>query len=278
MDRLRQLIDSANGHPVSVAVLAASTGESTSRILKVFRNGTGLTPREYQAGLRGLKMREQLRAGSDVSSAGYEAGYGSSSRVHDNADGQLGMTPSAFRAGGRGMRIEFAATSTSLGILMVGYTDRGVCSVSIGDDAGTLERALRADFHAARIEPAAASAADWISRVATAVLAGDNESLRLDLSGTEFQLLVWNALRRIPRGETRSYTELAAAIGHPKATRAVASACARNRVAVIVPCHRVVRADGQLGGYRWGVDLKQRLLEAESLESKLLPDTGCPKG
>ena len=165
------------------------------------------------------------------------------------------------------MQIEFGTTPTPLGTLLVAYTERGVCSVALGNDARSLEAELRSEFSAARIAPAGGRAKERIADVVGA-LGGNGSAVPLDLSGTDFQLLVWRALQRIPRGETRSYSSLAASLGRPTATRAVARACAQNKVAVLVPCHRVIREDGALGGYRWGIDRKRRLLDQEAGASK----------
>ena len=165
------------------------------------------------------------------------------------------------------MQIQFGTASTPLGALLVGFTERGICSVALGDDPRALEADLRAQFSAAEISPAGSQAKERIATVIAATQGAD-VSIPLDLSGTDFQLLVWRALQRIPRGQTRSYSAIAASLGRPTATRAVARACAQNQVAVVIPCHRVIREDGDLGGYRWGVDRKRRLLDQESSASK----------
>jgi len=202
-----------------------------------------------------------------VSRATFGAGYGSSSRVYGTADAHLGMTPATYKRGGEGMHIDYAVARTSLGILLVGATSRGVCAVTLGDDAGSLEAALAEEYPAAtraRVTAPSSSLASWVEEiVATMDGARARSDIPIDVQASAFQWKVWRELQKIPLGETRSYSEIASAIGSPKAVRAVASACASNRVAVVVPCHRAVRLDGGLGGYRWGVERKKRLLEKE---------------
>jgi AraC family transcriptional regulator of adaptative response/methylated-DNA-[protein]-cysteine methyltransferase len=248
-------------------VLARSTGATPTRVQRTFKRVTGMSPKEYQDARRGERLRDQLRSGASVSRATIEAGYGSTSRVHHRAREVLGMTPQAFRNRGKGMQIQFGTASTPLGVFIVVFTERGVCSVALGDNPRALEADLRSQFSAADISPAGPQAKARIDSVIAATQGAD-VSIPLDLSGTDFQLLVWRALQRIPRGETRSYSSLAASLGRPTATRAVARACAQNHVAVVIPCHRVIREDGDLGGYRWGVDRKRRLLDQESPPSK----------
>ena len=267
LDEVRRLIDAAGEVAVTLDTLARKTGATPTRIQRAFKRATGMSPKEYQDARRGKRLREQLRAGHSVSRATIEAGYGSTSRLHHRAGDVLGMTPKAFRNRGKGMQIEFGSTSTPLGELLVAYSERGVCSVALGDDARGLEADLRGQFGDAAITEAGPAATQRIASVVAAI-SGDGSAIPLDLSGTDFQLLVWRALQRIPRGETRSYSSLAASLGRPSATRAVARACAQNRVAIVIPCHRVIREDGQLGGYRWGIDRKRRLLDQESSPSK----------
>ena len=264
---VRHLIDMSGEVAVTLDVLARKTGATPTRIQRAFKRATGMSPKEYQDARRGERLRGQLRAGRSVSVATIEAGYSSTSRLHLRAGEVLGMTPNAFRNRGKGMQIEFGTTSTPLGELLVAYTERGICSVALGDSARSLEADLRSQFSAARVTAAGPKAKQRIASVVGAI-SGGNDAVPLDLSGSDFQLLVWRALQRIPRGETRSYSALAASIGRPSATRAVARACAQNQVAVVIPCHRVIREDGQLGGYRWGIERKQRLLDQESAASK----------
>jgi len=263
--RVRKLLDA---HPdgITLAELARRTGVSPHHLQRVFREQTGVTPKQYLAAKRTDRLRRTLKEGRDVTTATYEAGYGSSSRLYAQSNSRLGMTPATYRDGGRGMNVRFTSVATSIGTLLVAVTERGVCAVSLGDSASKLERELRDELPNAMIEhaddPSLAHAVltivDQIEGRAT-----HSAELPVDLLATAFQLRVWQELRRVPYGETRSYGEIAAAIGQPKAVRAVAGACARNRVAIVVPCHRVVRNDGASGGYRWGARRKRALLERE---------------
>jgi AraC family transcriptional regulator of adaptative response/methylated-DNA-[protein]-cysteine methyltransferase len=223
----------------------------------------GVSPLQYQRALRAASLRGALKQGDTVTDAIYNAGFGSSSRAYESA--QLGMTPSRFAAGGKGEKIGFTTARTPFGWMVVGATERGLCWLALGATSAEAEGSLREEFPLATVKRDAS-----LSMLVDAALAcvRDGADLGrglggLDLRGTVFQLRVWQALRQIPRGETRSYSELAREMGEPKATRAVARACALNRVAVVVPCHRVVGANGSLTGYRWGVERKKALLEAE---------------
>jgi AraC family transcriptional regulator of adaptative response/methylated-DNA-[protein]-cysteine methyltransferase len=213
---------------------------------------------------RAERFKARVRSGRSVTDALYEAGYGSGSRLYTDADAHLGMTPGAYKRGGAGVTVRFSTAASKLGRLLVATTERGLCAVQLGDSDTALEQALRADYPRAELvrderalQPALAAI---LAHLDGAVPRLD---LPLDVAATSFQRQVWRALQQIPPGETRSYAQVAAALGRPKAVRAVARACASNRVALVVPCHRVVRTDGSLGGYRWGVARKRRLLEAE---------------
>jgi AraC family transcriptional regulator of adaptative response/methylated-DNA-[protein]-cysteine methyltransferase len=202
-----------------------------------------------------------------VSRATFGAGYGSSSRVYDDANARLGMTPATYRRGGAGMHIDYVVARTLLGTLLVAATERGVCAVTLGNDAKSLEAGLAREYPAAtrsRVAAPSSSLASWVTEIVEAV-DGDRRRLDIpfDIQASAFRWKVWRELQRIPFGETRSYGEIANAIGAPKAVRAVASACANNQAAVVIPCHRVVRQSGELGGYRWGLERKRRLLEKE---------------
>jgi AraC family transcriptional regulator, regulatory protein of adaptative response / methylated-DNA-[protein]-cysteine methyltransferase len=266
-EQVRALVDRSGDVPMTLDALARETGATPTRVHRTFKRATGMSPKEYQDARRGERLRNELRAGHSVSRATVEAGYGSTSRLHHRAGDVLGMTPKTFRDRGKGMHIQFGTTSTPLGDLLVAFTERGVCSVALGDDSRALEADLRAQFSAAEIEPATSKTKAKIDSV-VAAMHGADVSVPLDVSGTDFQLLVWRALQRIPRGETRSYSAIAASVGKPLATRAVARACAQNQLAVVIPCHRVIREDGELGGYRWGMERKRRLLDQESSTSK----------
>lgn len=200
-----------------------------------------------------------------MSPAIYEAGYGSSSRVYERAAAALGMTPATYGRGGRGAAIRFTVVPSALGLLLVAATDRGVCRISLGDAAGSLERDLRTEFSAATITPDRGGLTAWVQAIVRHLEGrASHLDLPLDIRATAFQQRVWAALRKIPCGATRSYHAVAKAIGQPSATRAVARACATNPVAIAIPCHRVVREDGKLGGYRWGIERKRQLLEREA--------------
>jgi len=247
---------------VSLAELGKVAGCSSFTAQRSFKRNLGVSPIQYQRALRASRMREALKQGETVTDAIYTAGFGSSSRAYEGAP--LGMTPSRFARGGLGETIGFATAGSRFGWLVVGATARGLCWLALASTAADAEQSLRQEFPAAELrkDPSLAHLVD----AALAVVAGADDALTaapLDLRGTAFQLQVWQALRKIPRGETRSYSQLAGEMGIPKATRAVARACAVNRVALVVPCHRVVGASGSLTGYRWGVERKRQLLAAE---------------
>ena len=246
---------------ITLPTLARVAGISQFHLQRRFKQEMGVTPREFQLAQRRVRLAQRLRAGDTVSRATYDAGFGSSSRVYEQA---LGMTPAAVRKGGQGQRIQFGIVASPFGKLLVAYTERGVCSVALGDSEAALERRFRLDFPKAEIHRAGDGVHAWISAI-VASLEGKAPapSVPIDARGTAFQMRVWKALQAIPRGTTLSYSEVAKRIGRPTAVRAVARACATNPVALVVPCHRVVREDGALGGYRWGIDRKQAILDHE---------------
>jgi len=247
---------------VTLAELARETGKSPFTIERTFKRILGLTPAQYQRQRRAASFRTQLTHGTArVTDAIYDAGYSGPGRAYENS--QLGMAPTVWRAGGRDAHIGYAIGSSPLGRLLIAATPRGVCSVILGDSDAQLVRTLRAQLPQAKIDPEpelAPHLKEVLSQFTEHPVALD---LPLDLRATAFQMRVWEALRRIPRGETRSYAQLAKSLGQPTAVRAVARACATNPVAVIVPCHRVIGSDGKLTGYRWGLDRKKKLLELE---------------
>ena len=256
-------IDDADTLP-SLDALAASAGCSRFHLLRVFRAHTGLTPRAWAAARRAERLRERLADGASVTEAIVDAGYGSTSRVYEKSARPLGMTPRRYRAGGADTDIRFAIAQCALGALLVAASTQGVCEIALGDDADALARELQDRFPQARLSGDDADFARVVAQVVGFVEAPRiGLALPLDLRGTAFQQRVWAALRAIPPGQTLSYTELAQRIGAPAAVRAVASACAANTLAVAVPCHRVVRTDGSLSGYRWGVARKRALLDRE---------------
>ena len=245
---------------LTLATLAGIAGMSPFHLQRRFKKDMGITPKEFHQAQRRTRLSARLRAGDTVSRATYDAGFGSSSRVYERSPG---MTPATVRKGGAGQRIQFSIVDSPFGRLLVAYTERGVCSVALGDDDAALERTFRGHFPAADVHRAGESIHDWISSIVAGLEGGSSASVPIDARGTAFQLRVWKALQRIPRGTTLSYREVAKRIGHPTAARAVARACATNPVALVVPCHRVVREDGGLGGYRWGVERKQAILDHE---------------
>jgi AraC family transcriptional regulator of adaptative response/methylated-DNA-[protein]-cysteine methyltransferase len=278
VERAREYIDrhvhNLSDERITLELLGEQSGMSPGHLQRKFKARLGLTPAQYVRVRRRERLKGELRRGETVSRATYGAGYGSSSRVYESPDAGLGMTPATYRRGGAGAHIDFAIANTSLGTLLVAATNRGVCAVTLGDDPSRLEAALEQEYPAAvrtRVSAPSSSLASWIEAIVSSVDGGEARlDIPVDVRASAFQWKVWRELQKIPRGETRSYSEIADAIGSPKAVRAVASACANNRVAVIVPCHRAVRLDGGLGGYRWGLDRKKRLIENE----RVLRDEG----
>ena len=256
-------IDAHPDEPVSLAALARAVGLSPAHLQRTFRRATGVTPKQYADARRLARLKERLQKGDDVTTALYDAGYGSSSRLYERSDARLGMTPATYRRGGRGMRIRFACADSPAGRLLVAATERGLCAVQLGEDDDALETALRREFPEAEIAADAAGLGALVAAVLARLDAGPSPALPLDVRATAFEQQVWAALQEIPPGTTRTYGEVAAALGRPGAARAVARACAANPVALVVPCHRVVRGDGGLGGYRWGEERKRRLLARE---------------
>jgi len=261
--RARDHLDAHYEHPITLAALAEVAGMSPHHLQRAFKAAYGVSPREYQRARRLARLKARLHAGSTVSEATFDAGFGSSSRVYERARVELGMTPAAYRAGGRGIGIRYTLMDCALGRLLVAATDRGVCAVTLGDDDAALEASLAREFPRAERARDDTALAVWAADVARELGTTSLEPIPLDVPGTDFQWEVWRALQAIPAGSTRSYRDVAVAIGRPTAARAVARACASNRVALLIPCHRVVRGEGTLGGYRWGVDRKRRLLERE---------------
>ena len=250
--------------PPLLAELARAASLSKFHFQRVFKRVVGVSPREYHATERARRLQQSLAAGDGVDEAIYGAGYGSPSRVYERSGRLLGMTPALYRAGAPGIRIRHAIVKTELGWLLAAATDRGLCAVEFGDTRGELAALLARRFGAADLAPADPALQRWAERIVAFVARPAKPlALPLDLAGTAFQQRVWQALRAIAPGDTVSYSELAARLGQPKATRAVASACAKNPVALAVPCHRVVGSDGALRGYRWGTDRKRELLARE---------------
>ncbi|MCK8784863.1 bifunctional DNA-binding transcriptional regulator/O6-methylguanine-DNA methyltransferase Ada [Roseomonas sp. NAR14] len=257
-------IDSAE-EPPALAALAAAAGRSPSHFHRLFKAATGLTPRAYAASQRARRLREGLGTGRTVTEAAHAAGYGSSGRFYEGAAAALGMRPGAYRAGGEGAEIRYAIGACSLGAVLVASSGRGVCAILLGDEPEALRRDLARRFPRARLVSGDAGYEATVARVVAFVeRPGLGLDLPLDLRGTAFQARVWAALREVPAGATVTYAEIARRLGLPRAARAVAGACAANPLAVAVPCHRVVRGDGSLSGYRWGVARKRALLRQEA--------------
>lgn len=261
-------LEAHHAEAVTLEQLGRRFGLSPSHLQRSFKALTGLSPRQYQAQCRMRALRGALAAGEAISHATFDSGFGSSSRLYGQADARLGMTPGRYRQQGRAVEIAYGFAQTPLGLLMVALSARGVCAVSLGDDEAGLESELRATFGQASLRRDDEGLAD-VLRVVLEVLGGSapHDALPRDVRATAFQEQVWRALQEIPRGETRSYREVAALLGRPGAARAVARACASNPTALLVPCHRVVRQDGEPGGYRWGAARKRRLLALERGEN-----------
>ena len=249
---------------VTLGHLARVASMSPHHLQRRFKAIVGLSPREFQSAVRAGTLRTSLRDGRDVTTAIYEAGYGSPSRAYEAAPTGKGMSLSAYRRGGAGMRIGYSTVSSPIGIVLVASTENGVCAVKIGDSEAALAGDLRREYPAAEIAPAQKQRNEWTKAIAKH-LHGDMPSLDLpiDVRATAFQWKVWRELQQIPYGQTRAYAEVAKRIGKPKAVRAVARACATNPVALVVPCHRVVPSAGGPGGYRWGAGTKEKLLDTE---------------
>ncbi len=261
--RACRAIEAAETAP-ALQQLAASAGLSPFHFHRLFRRVAGVTPKAYASAHRARRLQEGLQASGSVTEAIYDAGFNSSGRFYEAADGMLGMRPSAYRAGGAGEVIRHATGQSALGAVLVAATSRGVCAILLGDQPPELEADLQARFPRARLEPADAGFNGWVAQVVAHVDAPrEGLSLPLDIQGTAFQRRVWQVLQSIPPGATLSYTAVAARLGSPNAVRAVAGACAANKLAVAIPCHRVVGAGGALSGYRWGIERKRALLERE---------------
>jgi AraC family transcriptional regulator of adaptative response/methylated-DNA-[protein]-cysteine methyltransferase len=261
--RACRLIEAAPAPP-SLGALASEVGLSPYQLHRAFKAAMGVTPKAYAAATRAARARDGLDGGASVTDALYDAGFSSSGRFYEDVPARLGMTPSQYRAGGADAKVRFAVGQCSLGAVLVAATERGISAIQLGDDPDELVRAFQDRFHAAEL---VGDDAEFDALVASAVGLVEDPGraidLPLDVQGTAFQERVWQALRAIPAGETRTYADVAAAIGSPASVRAVAGACGANKIAVAIPCHRVVRTDGSLSGYRWGVERKATLLARE---------------
>jgi AraC family transcriptional regulator, regulatory protein of adaptative response / methylated-DNA-[protein]-cysteine methyltransferase len=263
--RACQLIAEAD-EPPSLAELARAAGFSPVHFHRLFKLVTGVTPKEYVVQKRLEKVQNRLQYSATVTEAVFEAGYGSGSRFYENVDATLGMKPTVYREGGKGKEIRFALAPCYLGWVLVAATAAGICAIDLGGSPEELVAQLRARFPNAQLSDQDPEFAAWVDQVLSLLEVPEcGLALPLDVQGTAFQRRVWQALQQIPAGSTRTYTEVAEEIGRPTAVRAVAQACAANKIAVAIPCHRVVRSDGSLSGYRWGVERKRRLLEREGV-------------
>jgi len=262
--KARAYLDARIPERVTLDELARAVGSSPFHLQREFKRALGLSPGDYQREQRLEAAKKLIAKGGRVTDAVFEAGYGSVSRFYEKASARLGMRASDYRAKGKGLRIAYAVRACALGQILLAATARGLCAVKLGNDARALERQLAGEYSEAELErdPAALAAA---FAAVDDFLAGDTSIAKvpLDVQGTVFQRRVWEELRRIPRGQTRSYQQIARAIGKPRAVRAVGSACGANPVALMIPCHRVLRTDGGIGGYAWGLERKEKLLAME---------------
>src|SRR5271154_8763 len=253
---------------LTLPALGKVAGLGSHQLERAFRSVMGISPRQYADARRMRRLKSRLKKGDDVTTALYDAGFGSSSRLYERAPGQLGMTPATYRQGGAGMEIRYTITNSPLGRLLVGAPNRGISALYLGKDDAPLEAALQKEYPRAEIRRDRNGMQEWVGKIVEHLRGHEpNLDLPTDVQATAFQRRVWEELRRIPYGSTRTYSQVARAIGRPTAIRAVARACATNPVSVVVPCHRVVREDGNLAGYRWGISRKKALLQHESAGS-----------
>jgi len=268
--RVAQHIEMHADEALTLSSLAKVAALSPSRLQKQFKAAFGVSPKAYQDAVRMRRFKQSLKDGSKVTDAIFASGFGSVSRVYGEANRSIGMPPRTYRAGGAGEVIVYAGRTTALGLMMMAATDRGVCFVEFGDDEASLVGRLRSEFPKAELTASPARNAPeldaWMEALDQHISAGaPRPDLPLDMRGTAFQVKVWQFLLSIREGDVLSYSEVAARIDKPRAVRAVASACGKNRIGVLIPCHRVLRGDGGLGGYRWGLERKQALLDAERM-------------
>ena len=260
---IEAVLDEGDGR-LTLALLSQRMGSNVYQLQRSFKRVMGITPRQYADAQRLARLKSRLREGQDVTGALYDAGYGSSRALYEGAPSRMGMTPAAYRRGGLGMRIGYTIADSPLGRLLVGVTERGVCAVCLGDSDGVLEKNLFAEYPQAEVCRDEKTLSPWVAAFLNHLEGrAPHLDLPVDVRATAFQWRVWEELRAIPYGSTRSYSDVARAVGRPQAVRAVAHACAVNPVAVVIPCHRVVGKDGSLRGYRWGLDRKQKLLALE---------------
>ena len=264
VERSQRYLDEHTDEPITLRRLAAQVGLSPFHLQRAFTRMVGLSPKAYQGAKRMERFTASLKRGETVTNATYEAGFGSSSRLYARVNEDFGMTPSAFRSGGRGVTLRYTTVPTAIGRLLMAVTERGIAVVSLGDTEAALVTSLHNDYPKAVLRRDTKGLEKHVYGLLKCLNGSEvGNHLPLDVKATAFQRRVWQALQQIPRGQTRSYQEIARAIGQPTAARAVARACASNPVAVAIPCHRIVRRDGHLAGYRWGLQRKKRLLVLE---------------
>ena len=262
-------LDSTDSESVKLSDLAMKTGVSAFHLQRTFKNIMGISPRQYLAAKRFGNFKTRIKEGESVTNALYDSGFNSSSRLYERASDELGMTPATYSRSGRGVNIKYTIVDSPLGRLLVAVTERGVCSVTMGDRDTQLEKALKAEFSEANIERADSPLRKTVAAILKHLTStGPHLDLPIDIRATAFQRQVWEKLRTIPVGQTMSYGEVAKSLGNPGAVRAVGRACATNPIAVVIPCHRVVREDKSLGGYRWGIERKKKLLDQENRLTK----------
>ena len=267
--RVCNLLESNDAEPPKLAELAAQAGVSAFHLQRTFKRVMGISPRQYVTARRFGNFKQLVREGESVTNALYDSGFNSSSRVYEQAADELGMTPATYSRGGRGVNISYTIVTSPLGRLLVAVTERGVCAVRMADADAELEKDLLTEFPEATIERADASLRETVQKILNHLTNNEPHlDLPLDIRATAFQRQVWEQLRAIPYGQTISYAGVAKALGKPGAVRAVGRACATNPVALVIPCHRVVREDESLGGYRWGLERKRKLLEHERANSQ----------
>lgn len=265
ISRACRLIEQAET-PLKLDELAAELNLSAFHFHRLFKAMTGLTPKAYANAMRSARVRTQLAEGGSVTDAIFDAGYNANGRFYAQSNQLLGMTPTRYRNGGRDVTLRFAVGESALGAILMAKSELGICAILLGDSPGPLVQQLQDKFPQAELIGSDAEFEQWFAQVVGLVEAPQfGLDLPLDIQGTAFQQRVWQALREIPAGETASYADIAAKMGSPKSMRAVAGACAANMLAVAIPCHRVIRQDGSLSGYRWGIDRKKRLLEKEGV-------------
>ncbi|MEH1893515.1 MAG: bifunctional DNA-binding transcriptional regulator/O6-methylguanine-DNA methyltransferase Ada [Nostoc sp.] len=260
-----RFIEAQVDHIPTLSELCSQVGMSPSYLQKIFKQIIGVSPFQYADALRNQRLKQRLQSGEEIAHAVYDTGYGSSSQLYEKAPKQLGMTPKTYQQAGKTISIVYAIAPCPLGYLLVATTEKGICAVKLGDEADKLEHTLIKEFHQAQIMRDDQTHKEWIQAILDFIAGGKAHlDLPLDVRGTAFQKQVWQALQKIPYGQTRTYTDIARDIAKPQAVRAVGNACGANPIALIVPCHRVLRSDGSVGGYHWGIERKQKLLIQES--------------